>query len=46
MKIAEKREEGIQTAEIKKELKKEKNTEEGRNTMIRGQLNSHFGIRK
>jgi MerR family transcriptional regulator, global nitrogen regulator len=46
MKIAEKREEGVQTAEIKKELKKETNREEIRNKMIRGQLNSHFGMRK
>jgi MerR family transcriptional regulator, global nitrogen regulator len=46
MKIAEKREEGVQTAEIKKELKKELNRESVRNKMIRGQINSHFGIRE
>jgi MerR family transcriptional regulator, global nitrogen regulator len=42
MKIAEKREEGVQTAEIRKELKKERSAEQLRNQMIRGQLNAHF----
>lgn len=46
MKIAEKREDGVQTFEIKKELKKEKNREQLRNEMIRGQINAHFGIRE
>ncbi|MFS0636490.1 MerR family transcriptional regulator [Mesobacillus foraminis] len=46
MKIAEKREEGVQTSEIKKELVKERNQQQVRNQMIRGQINAHFNIRK
>ena len=42
MKIAEKREEGVQTAEIRKELNKESNPQQTRNRMIQGQLNAHF----
>ncbi|WP_308422176.1 MerR family transcriptional regulator [Pullulanibacillus camelliae] len=45
MEIANKMEDGIQTAEIRKELlkRKEKNSEESlRNTMIKGQLNAQF----
>jgi MerR family transcriptional regulator, global nitrogen regulator len=49
MEIAEKIEDGIQTYEIRQELKrKEKKAteEEIRQQMIRGQLNAHFNIRK
>ncbi|MBM7553363.1 MerR family transcriptional regulator [Thalassobacillus pellis] len=46
VKIAEKREEGVQSMELKQELKKEKDREETeaqmRKKMIRGQLNAHF----
>ncbi len=46
MKIAERREEGVQTAEIKKELSKETNKQKVRDEMIKGQLNAHFIMRK
>ncbi|MCM3585636.1 MerR family transcriptional regulator [Mesobacillus maritimus] len=47
MTIAERREEGVQTAEIKQELIKERKKKESvRNEMIKGQLNAHFNIRK
>jgi MerR family transcriptional regulator, global nitrogen regulator len=46
MKIAERREEGVQTAEIKKELNKEKTKQKIRDEMIKGQLNAHFRMRK
>ncbi|MBY6037594.1 MerR family transcriptional regulator [Fictibacillus nanhaiensis] len=45
MEIADHIEDGIQTYEIKKELKKKQNREE-RNKMIRGQLNAQFNMRK
>lgn len=45
MEIATKREEGVQTYEIKQDLSKKKK-EEFRNEMIRGQLNAQFNIRK
>ncbi|UOQ93907.1 MerR family transcriptional regulator [Halobacillus shinanisalinarum] len=44
--IAEKREEGVQSFEIRKEMLKDKQKKEGesqmRRKMIRGQLNAHF----
>jgi len=46
MKIAEKREEGVQTAEIKKKLTKEHTRKKVRNEMIKGQINAHFQLRK
>lgn len=47
MEIAEKREEGVQTTEIKKEFKKkEKTGTEWRKQMLKGQINAHFHIRK
>ncbi len=42
MKIAEKREEGVQTAEIRKDLNEEKKPQLARKRMIQGQLNAHF----
>ncbi|WP_163528536.1 MerR family transcriptional regulator [Halobacillus ihumii] len=46
VKIAEKREEGVQSFELRKEMRKEKAREEGesqmRRKMIRGQINAHF----
>lgn len=46
--IANKREEGVPTEEIRSELKKKKKKDEqaARTKMIQGQLNAHFGIRK
>lgn len=46
MKIAERREEGVQTAEIKKELVKDIRRQKVRDEMIKGQLNAQFGLRK
>jgi len=46
MKIAEKREEGVQTAEIKENLTKESNRRKIRDEMIKGQINAQFQIRK
>jgi MerR family transcriptional regulator, global nitrogen regulator len=49
MEIANKIEDGVQTYEIRQELKrkqKEQTEKEVRNKMIQGQLNAHFGIRK
>lgn len=49
MEIANKMEDGVQTYEIRQELKKkqtEKDTKAIRNKMIQGQLNAQFGIRK
>ena len=47
MEIANKREEGVQTHEIRQEMslktKKEKNLHD---EMLRGQINAHFNIRK
>ncbi|WP_455660545.1 MerR family transcriptional regulator [Pradoshia sp.] len=45
MKIAEKREEGVQTAEIKDKLTKEHNRKKFRDE-IKGQINAHFQMRK
>ncbi len=46
VKIAEKREEGVQSYEISQDMKKERAKREGesqmRRKMIRGQLNAHF----
>ncbi|MBP3041667.1 MerR family transcriptional regulator [Bacillaceae bacterium Marseille-Q3522] len=47
--IANKREEGVRTDEIRYELNKRRNHadyEKSRNDMIRGQLNARFGNRK
>jgi DNA-binding transcriptional MerR regulator len=45
--IANKREEGVQTFEIKQEMKKEKNrTNNDFKKMIRGQINAQFNMRK
>lgn len=49
MSIADKREDGVQTHEIRKELKKAQEhiqKEKLRDTMIRGQLNAHFNMIK
>ncbi|MFB6466331.1 MerR family transcriptional regulator [Cytobacillus sp. Hz8] len=46
LKIADKREEGIQTYEIKKDFINETKKKDIRDQMIRGQLNAHFNIRK
>lgn len=49
MEIANKIEDGVQTHEIRQELKKKQNGQtekEVRNKMIQGQLNAQFGIRK
>lgn len=49
MEIANKIEDGVQTHEIRQELKRKQkahNSKELRNKMIQGQLNAHFGIRK
>ncbi|TDL30871.1 MerR family transcriptional regulator [Jeotgalibacillus sp. S-D1] len=46
MEIANKREEGVQTYEIKQDLNNKKKKEEYRDEMIRGQLNAQFNIRK
>ena len=46
MKIAEKREEGVQTSEIKKKLVKDNNRKKIRDEMIKGQINAHFHMRK
>lgn len=47
--IANKREEGVRTYEIRQEMIKDRKKEEEKkvlNNMIRGQLNAHFGIQK
>lgn len=49
--IANKREEGVQTFEIRQEMKKEKqkeidNDKKLKEKMLRGQINAQFGIRK
>ncbi len=43
--IAEKREEGVQTREIRKDLKRQSN-DDIRKKMLRGQLNAQFHLRK
>ncbi|MCM3718961.1 MerR family transcriptional regulator [Fictibacillus phosphorivorans] len=45
MEIANRIEDGVQTFEIKKEMKRKQQREE-RNKMIRGQINAQFNIRK
>ncbi|WP_026581230.1 MerR family transcriptional regulator [Bacillus sp. J33] len=46
--IANKREEGVRTEEIRSELKRKKKKDDQvtRNKMIQGQINARFGIRK
>ncbi|GGB40231.1 HTH-type transcriptional regulator TnrA [Lentibacillus populi] len=46
--IANKREEGVQTFEIRKDMLKEKNKQdkELKEEMLRGQFNAQFGVRK
>jgi MerR family transcriptional regulator, global nitrogen regulator len=49
MEIANKIEDGVQTHEIRQEMKRkqtEENAREIRNKMIQGQLNAQFGFRK
>ncbi|MCP3025764.1 MerR family transcriptional regulator [Halobacillus sp. A5] len=46
MDIADKREEGIQTYEIKKELLNDNKKREVRDNMIQGQLNAQFNMKK
>jgi DNA-binding transcriptional MerR regulator len=47
MEIADKREEGVQTSEIKQDFLKQERIEVGvRNKMLRGQINAHFRTRK
>ncbi|MFD2630175.1 MerR family transcriptional regulator [Oceanobacillus kapialis] len=46
MKIADKREEGVQTSEIKKDMMRERNKKDLREKMLRGQLNAHFNRQK
>jgi MerR family transcriptional regulator, global nitrogen regulator len=46
MKIADKREEGVQTREIKKDFMSERDKAKIREEMLRGQLNAHFHLRK
>ncbi|RLQ97493.1 MerR family transcriptional regulator [Falsibacillus albus] len=46
LKIADKREEGVQTNEIKQELLNEQTKKDIRDRMIRGQLNAHFKLPK
>lgn len=46
LKIAEKREEGVQTTEIKKDmLKAQRKHKDARKEMLRGQINAHFHLR-
>lgn len=42
MDIAEKIEDGIQTEEIRKDYKKQKDDKNSKNKMIKGQINAHF----
>lgn len=44
--IADLREEGVQTSEIKKDFMNGKKNKDIRNQMIRGQLNAHFNMWK
>jgi DNA-binding transcriptional MerR regulator len=46
LEIADKREEGVQTYEIKKDIINGKKKNDIRDHMLRGQLNAHFNIRK
>jgi MerR family transcriptional regulator, global nitrogen regulator len=46
MKIADKREEGVQTSEIKKDMMREKRKKDLREEMLRGQINAHFNRQK
>lgn len=49
IKIADKREEGVQTYEIRQEMLKEKraaNKDKIKKELLRGQLNARFGIQK
>lgn len=46
MDIANKREEGVQTYEIRQDMKKEEKKRQVREEMLRGQLNAHFNMRK
>ncbi|PKR85504.1 MerR family transcriptional regulator [Heyndrickxia camelliae] len=46
MEIANKREEGVQTFEIKKQLQRQDNEKQIREKMLKGQINAHFRIRK
>ncbi|OEH54101.1 MerR family transcriptional regulator [Oceanobacillus sp. E9] len=42
MNIAEQREEGVQTKEIKHNMLKKKNKQKVKEEMLRGQINAHF----
>lgn len=47
--IANKRDEGVRTYEIRQEMLKDKKREDEakiRNQMLRGQINAHFGVQK
>jgi MerR family transcriptional regulator, global nitrogen regulator len=44
--IANKREEGVQTSEIKQDMQREKKNTKLRDEMLRGQINAHFNMRK
>jgi len=46
MKIAEQREEGVQTSEIKRDMLNKRKKREIREEMLRGQLNAQFNRRK
>lgn len=46
LKIADKREEGVQTHEIKKDFMSEKDKVKIREELLRGQINAHFHLRK
>ncbi|WP_077618341.1 MerR family transcriptional regulator [Bacillus sinesaloumensis] len=46
MNIADKREEGVQTKEIKKDMDNEKKMANIRDDLLRGQLNAHFNLRR
>ncbi|MFC3038664.1 MerR family transcriptional regulator [Virgibacillus xinjiangensis] len=46
MNIADQREEGVQTDEIKRDMMKKKNSKQIREELRRGQLNAHFNMRK
>ncbi|SFA89414.1 DNA-binding transcriptional regulator, MerR family [Lentibacillus halodurans] len=44
--IADKREEGVQTNEIKRDFNNKKKRSDIRDEMLRGQINSHFNRRR
>ncbi|MCP8615383.1 MerR family transcriptional regulator [Salirhabdus salicampi] len=46
MSIADKREDGVQTNEIKEDFQNKKRKADLRDEMRRGQLNAHFNMRK